>query len=44
MPFGAKGSFYNELKSTAKKNKIKISELPTNKFQQLRKRQQHYKV
>lgn len=37
IPFGAKGNFYNELKTTAKKNKIKISELPTNKFQQLEK-------
>jgi 23S rRNA (guanosine2251-2'-O)-methyltransferase len=37
IPFGAKGSFYNELKSTAKKQKIKISELPPHKFQQLEK-------
>lgn len=37
IPFGAKGSFYGELKSAAKKNKIKISELPQHKFSQLEK-------
>ena len=37
IPFGAKGNFYNELKTEAKKNKIKITELPTHKFQQLEK-------
>lgn len=37
IPFGAKGSFYSELKSAAKKNKIKITELPTHKFSQLEK-------
>lgn len=37
IPFGAKGNFYNELKAEAKKNKIKITELPTHKFQQLEK-------
>lgn len=37
IPFGAKGNFYNELKAEAKKNKIKIAELPTHKFQQLEK-------
>jgi 23S rRNA (guanosine2251-2'-O)-methyltransferase len=37
IPFGAKGNFYIELKAEAKKNKIKIAELPTHKFQQLEK-------
>ncbi|HET54613.1 MAG TPA: 23S rRNA (guanosine(2251)-2'-O)-methyltransferase RlmB [Ignavibacteria bacterium] len=37
IPFGSKGNFYNELKVEAKKNKIKIAELPTHKFQQLEK-------
>jgi len=37
IPFGLKGNFYSELKSTAKKNKIRITELPTNKFNQLEK-------
>lgn len=37
IPFGAKGSFYNELKTTAKKSKIKVTELPQHKFQQLEK-------
>ena len=37
IPFGAKGTFYSELKSAAKKNKIKINELPTHKFSQLEK-------
>ncbi len=37
IPFGAKGNFFSELKSEAKKNKIKIAELPTHKFQQLEK-------
>lgn len=37
IPYGAKGNFYNDLKSTAKKSKIKITELPQHKFQQLEK-------
>ncbi len=37
IPFGAKGSFYGELKSAARQNKIKITELPAQKFQQLEK-------
>lgn len=37
IPFGAKGNFYNELKTEAKKNRIKISELPPHKFHQLEK-------
>ncbi len=35
IPFGAKGNFYNDLRTLAKKNKIKLTELPQHKFQQL---------
>ncbi len=37
IPFGAKGNFYSELKSAAKINKIKISEIPAQRFSQLEK-------
>ena len=39
IPFGAKGAFYNELKAAAKKNKLKISEVPSQKLDQMSKGQ-----
>lgn len=39
IPFGAKGNFYGEIKSLSKKHKIKISEIPSHKFDQLSKGQ-----